>query len=362
MSVDLRRVGGVQLLELGYYLPVSCRVPLVSVVLPVHDAEATLAAALDSIAAQTLLDHEVIVVLNGCRDRSEAVARAHATRDPRVRCLSLPVAGLVPALDAGLRAARAPLVARLDADDRMLPSRLEAQVAALGEHPDWAAVTGGVQHVAATDGTRGDGMGRFVDWLNGLETPADIRAARFIDAPMAHPAVTFRVDAILALGGYRDGWFPEDYDLWLRFFAAGLQCGRVPDVVVEWRDRGDRLTRTDPRYSPDAARALKHRFLLEGPLAGERHCRVWGAGPSGRRHARDLGRAGSLVDDLIDIDPRKVGRRVAGGRPVVGVETVGPPDGRLVLVAPASRGAREQVTAFLEGRGYVVERDYLAVQ
>jgi hypothetical protein len=205
-------------------------------------------------------------------------------------------------------------------------------------------------------------MARFVDWLNGLVTPADIRAARFIDAPVAHPAVTFRRDAVLGLGGYRDGPFPEDYDLWLRCFAAGLACGRVPDLVVEWRDRGGRLTRTDPRYSPDAARALKHRFLLEGPLAGGRRCRVWGAGPYGRRHARDLGRAGALVDDLIDIDPRKVGRRVAGGRPVVGTDAVGPPDGRLILVAPASRGAREQVTAFLEARGHRVERDYLAVQ
>ncbi|MBI5482190.1 MAG: glycosyltransferase [Deltaproteobacteria bacterium] len=336
--------------------------PRVSVVLPVRDAEATLAAALESVAAQSLADHEVVVVLNGCRDGSEAVARAHAARDPRVRCLTLPQAGLVPALDAGLRAARAPLVARLDADDRMCPPRLARQVAALGEHPEWAAVTGGVRHVAAVDGTRGDGMARHVDWLNGLETPDEIRAARFIDAPVAHPAVSFRQDAIRGLGGYRDGPFPEDYDLWLRFFAAGLACGRVTDLVVEWRDRGDRLTRTDPRYAPDAVRALKHRFLLDGPLAGGRHCRVWGAGPYGRRHARDLGRAGALVDDLVDIDPRKVGRRVAGGRPVVGLDAVGPPDGRLVLLAPASRGAREQVAAFLEARGHRVERDYLALQ
>ena len=336
--------------------------PRVSVVLPVRDAEETLAAALGSVGEQTLADHEVVVVLNGCRDRSEAVARDCAARDPRVRCLTLPRAGLVPALRLGLAAARAPLVARLDADDRMLPARLEAQVAALGEHPEWAAVTGGVRHVPAGDGTRGDGMARFVDWLNGLATPDDIRAARFIDAPVAHPAVTFRRDAILGLGGYRAGPFPEDYDLWLRFFAAGLACGRVPDLVVEWRDRGGRLTRTDPRYSEGAARALKHRVLLAGPLAGGRRCRVWGAGPYGRRHARDLGRAGAAVDDLVDIDPRKVGRRAAGGRPVVGLGAVGPPDGRLVLVAPASRGAREQVAAFLEARGHRVERDWLAVQ
>ncbi|HEY3353506.1 MAG TPA: glycosyltransferase [Polyangia bacterium] len=336
--------------------------PLVSVLLPVRDAAATLAAALDSVQAQTLREHEVVVVLDGCADASADIVAARARADARVRPLHQPAHGLVAALNAGLVAARAPLVARHDADDRMRPERLAAQAAALDSHPEWDAVTCGVAYAAPPGAPAGPGMARFVAWLNGLATPAAIRAARFIDAPVAHPAVMYRRHAILEAGGYHDGPFPEDTELWLRLLAARPVIGRVPDVLMEWQDRPDRLTRVDARYARAAAQALMHRFLLAGPLAGGRRCRVWGAGPYGRRHARDLGRAGALIDDLIDIDPRKIGRRVAGGRPVRGVESVGPPDGRLILVAVAAAGARAQVAAWLEERGHRLEEDYLPVQ
>jgi glycosyltransferase involved in cell wall biosynthesis len=336
--------------------------PRVSVLMPVCDAAATLAAALDSVRAQTLREHEVVVVLNGCTDGSREIVAAYGRADERVRPIHVPGRGLVAALNVGLVAARAPLVARLDADDRMLPERLAAQAAALGAHPEWVAVTCGVRYLAAPGAAAGAGMARHVAWLNGLATPAAIRAARFIDAPVAHPAVTLRRQAVLDAGGYHDGPFPEDSELWLRLLAAGPVIGRVPDVLVEWRDRPDRLTRVDPRYRREAAQALAHRFLLAGPLAGGRAARVWGAGPYGRRHARDLGRAGARIDDLIDIDPRKLGRRVAGGLPVRGPDTVGAPDGRLILVAVAAAGARETISAYLEERGHLRERDFLPLQ
>ena len=363
--------------------------PRVSVLVPVHDAAATLGAALESVRGQSLADHEVVLVLNGCTDGTAEVAARCAAADRRVRVLTLPVAGLVAALQRGLSAARAPFVARHDADDRMLPDRLATQEAALRAHPEWIAVTCGVRHVAPPGGPPiwepwegshalprwnpsgkarrvparpGAGMARFAAWLNSLTTPEAIRAARFIDAPVAHPAVMFRAASVRAAGGYHDGPFPEDHELWLRLFERGATVGRVPEVLVEWHDRPDRLTRVDPRYARGAARALVHRFLLRGPLAGGRRCRVWGAGPYGRVHARELRAGGALVDDFIDIDPRAIGRRRPAGLVVRGPETVGAPDGRLIVVAVATPGAREEVTAYLRARGHAEERDFLAVQ
>jgi glycosyltransferase involved in cell wall biosynthesis len=314
-----------------------------------------------SVRAQSLAEWELLVVLNGCTDASGQVAEACARRDPRIRCLMIPEPGLVRALNVGLAVARGGLIARCDADDRMLPERLAAQLAALNLRPDWDAVTGGVRYVAAPDGVSGEGMARYVAWVNSLHTPRDIRMARFIDAPIIHPAVMIRRETLLALGGYRDGPFPEDYDLWLRFFEQGRVCGRVPEDVLEWHDSPGRLTRTDPRYSRENVRALKHRFLLSGPLAHDRRCRIWGAGPYGRKHARELAAQGAHVDDFIDVDPRKIGRLI-GGRPVRGLDSVGPPDARLVLLCVAHPEARTKAVAFLEARGYVSERDYLALQ
>ena len=326
-----------------------------------HDAEETLPGALGSIATQTLTDHEVILVLNGVTDDSTAIARAVAARDPRVRLLELPDPDLVGALNAGLQACRAPLVARFDADDLMMPTRLRDQLAHLTEQPDLTLVTSAVTCTAIGAPHPGPGMLRHVAWLNRLTTHEAMRAGRFIDAPVAHPAVTFRRDAILSAGAYRRGDFPEDHDLWLRLFEAGHRFGHTPGTLTDWRDRPARLTRTAAPYRDEARRTHVHRFLLSGPLAGRR-ARVWGAGPFGKRHARELTAAGAAVDDLIDIDPKKIGRRVAGGLPVVHADSVGAPDGRLVLLAVGSRGARQEIIAYLAARGHQPERDYLALQ
>jgi glycosyltransferase involved in cell wall biosynthesis len=335
--------------------------PRVSVVLPVFNGQDTLGRALASIRDQTLIEHETLVIANGCTDQSVAVAQDFASSDERVRLEQLPRAGLVPALNHGLAIAQGEVIARLDADDAMMPARLEKQWEALQRNPSWSVVACGVRHEAQHEAA-GEGMRRHVEWLNGLRTPAEIRQARFIDAPVAHPSVAFRKQGIVGMGGYLDGDFPEDYDLWLRCLQAGMIIGKVEDVLVTWQDHARRLTRCDSRYRQEAHRALRHRYLLLGPLAGGRHCRVWGAGPFGRRHAKQLREAGANVDDLIDIDPKKIGRAVAGGLRVAGVESVHGPDGRLILLCVGTPGARELIRAELESRGYAVERDFLPLQ
>lgn len=336
--------------------------PAVSVALPVFNAGATLAEALDSIRAQTLADHEVVVALNGCTDASEAIARRYAAEDSRVRVLGAPRPNLVTALNAALAAARAPVVARLDADDLMTPGRLAAQLGALRAHPEWTVVASGVTYATLGGAPPGRGFQRFVAWLNGLTTPQALRHARFVDAPVAHPATAYRRDAVLAAGGYRDGAFAEDHELWLRLFERGAVFGKLAEVGVLWRDRPDRMTRADGRYAEDARRGLVQRYLVSGPLAGGRRARLWGGGRAGRRHAKGLAALGVAIDDIVDIDPAKVGRRVAGGIPIVAPESLGPPDGRLVVVAVAAAGARAEVCSRLEALGYAPERDYLAIQ
>lgn len=337
--------------------------PRVSVLLPVWRAEATLAEALADVRAQTLSDWECVLVLDGEEDRSGDIARRVAREEPRVRVVARPHGGIVAALNAGLERARAPIVARFDADDRMAPRRLEAEVALLASRPEVGVVTCGVafDRADAAPGGGDEGMRRHVAWLNGLDARG-IRAARFIDAPVVHPAVAFRAEVVRAVGGYRQGPFAEDHDLWLRLFAAGVVFERVPEVLVTWRDRADRLTRVDRRYAEAGRRALVHGHLLApgGPLDGRRAL-VWGAGEYGRRHARELIARGADVEALIDIDPKKIGRVIAG-RPVVGMEALERRDRRVVLAAVAARGARELIAQELTARGYVEDVDWWALQ
>lgn len=115
--------------------------PLVTVIVPLYNKAAYVARALDSIAAQTVEDFEVIVVDDGSTDGGGDAAAARS--DPRYRLVRQANAGPGAARNRGLREARAPYVAFLDADDRWLPLFLAENVEILARHPEAAAVSGG---------------------------------------------------------------------------------------------------------------------------------------------------------------------------------------------------------------------------
>src|SRR5262245_4670824 len=114
--------------------------PLVSVVMPVYNAAAYVAQAVESIRAQTLGDFEFIIVNDGSTDRSPRLLEGFAARDSRIKLISRPNTGIVGALNDGVAAARGELIARMDADDVSLPTRLEKQVTFMRSHPQVVAL------------------------------------------------------------------------------------------------------------------------------------------------------------------------------------------------------------------------------
>ena len=89
---------------------------------------------------------------------------------------------------------------------------------------------------------------RYERWLNSLATPQAIERDLFVECPLAHPTFFLRADAVATAGGYRDRGWPEDYDLLLRLWRAGGRLGTVPEVLLHWRERAGRLSRTHPSY------------------------------------------------------------------------------------------------------------------
>ena len=288
-------------------------VPQVSVLLPVYNAADTLVEALQSLTRQTFPHFEVVAVDDGSTDASLHLLAAWAARDPRLRVYRRPHQGVVAALQFGLTQCRAPWVARMDADDVALPQRLAAQVAYARAHPQVAVI--GVQVEAFPPGEVREGLRRYLEWQNALLTDEDIRREIFIESPFTHPSVMFRREAVLNVGGYCDPGWPEDYDLWLRLYLAGARFGKVPQVLLRWRDRPERLTRTAPRCSLENFLRAKAHYLARGPLADRDAVFLWGAGMMGRRLGRHLLREGVPLKAYVDIDPRKIGR-TRQGRPI----------------------------------------------
>jgi glycosyltransferase involved in cell wall biosynthesis len=334
--------------------------PRVSVLLPVRDAEATLRACLDSLAAQTLGDHEVVAVDDGSEDGSAALLLARARVDPRLRVVRTPRRGLVGALSVALAEARAPLVARMDADDLARAPRLARQAERLEQDPEVDVLGCRVALAPSPGAGAGEGMRAYVEWQNALVDHEAMARDRFVESPLVHPSVAARTATLRRLGGWRDFDGPEDYDLWLRGFDAGLRFAKLAETLLEWRDSPCRLTRTDPRYAPGRFLALKLEALGREALAGRRAVVVWGAGPVGKAWSRALRAAGHEVRAFVEVDPRKVGGRLHGV-PVVAVAEAGRLRGPLHLAAVGQKGARERIRAEAARLGLADGVDLIAV-
>ncbi|MDD9933769.1 MAG: glycosyltransferase [Myxococcales bacterium] len=330
--------------------------PRLSVLLPCRDAHETIEEAIDSVLAQRGVALEVITVDDGSSDGSTALLRALAARHRALRVLRTDGVGIASALALAAREARADLLARMDADDVSLPERFARQV----EHLDGAPRLGalGTRVSAFPEGDVQGGLRRYVRWQNGLLDAAAHRAQLFVESPLCHPSVVLRRAAYEAVGGYRSGPFPEDYDLWLRLDAAGYGLAKLDATLLRWRHHATRATLTDPRYARARFTELKAAHLARRVRGLGRPLDLWGAGQTGKRLARELERHGARVQRFIDIDPRKIGRS-ARGAPIVAPDALGAAGERTLVVAVGARGARDLVRGELDERGHVEGRDYL---
>ena len=326
--------------------------------LPVLNAERHLDEAMASLASQTFRDFEILAVDDGSDDGTPERLRSWAEADARVRVLGQPRSGLVAALERARAAARAPYVARMDADDVAHPDRFAEQVALLDAEPDMALCGTHVRYFP--DHVVRDGARRYQGWLNGLRSADDLARDLFVECPLAHPTFMMRRRALDDVGGYRDMGWPEDYDLVLRLWEGGRRLGVVPRALLDWREGPDRHSRTAEAYSQDAFRRCKVHFLLRTHLRDTRPVVIWGAGPTGKAFGRALIEAGRPVSAWVDLDPRKIGQTIHGA-PVHGPETVALPAAVLVLSAVGSRRGRIDVRKCLKDMGLKETENVVAV-
>ena len=332
----------------------------ISILLPFHNARDTLPACLESILAQTHPHWELVAVNDQSTDSSEAWLRTLARRDRRIRVLDNPRKGLVSALNHGLAACRHELVARMDADDIMYPRRLAAQLAHFSRKPELALSATRVR--LFPEALIEKGFREYIRWQNLCCSSADISRQIYVESPFAHPSVMFRKTLVQTLGGYRQGGFPEDYDLWLRLFHSGQPMEKLPEILLDWRESPNRVSRTDPRCSREAFDRLRARYLARDPrfLAHRNQFVIWGAGRKTRKRCRHLLEQGFRPRAWVDIDPKKIGNEI-GGIPVVGSDWLARNGRPFVLIYVANHGAREDIAGELDALGYVQGKDYLAV-
>lgn len=318
--------------------------------MPAYNAQATVTAAVDSVLRNTVTEFELVVIDDGSNDRTAEIVES--INDPRIRLFKREHTGLVDTLNFGVSNCVSRLIARMDADDTSSPTRFKTQLKLINRSS--ADIVGGQVNVVSSTGNPAESRSRYQSWINDNASPKSIRSLRFVESPLVHPTVMARREVFEL--GYRNGDFPEDCDLWLRAFQAGYQAIKVPEIVLNWVDGPERLTRTHPRYSREAFDRCRREHLLRGPLKGVRQVDLWGAGQTGKPWLRWLQSQNITVRHLIDVDPRKFGQTIHG-------VTVIHPDqmpkfNRVKLIAAVgATGARELISAHAEKLGYETGKD-----
>lgn len=204
------------------------RQPAISVVMPVYNCQKYLAESIESILSQTFGDFELIIVDDGSTDQSLPIARRYAKWDERIRIISRPNTGIVGALNDGIEAARADIIARMDGDDISYPRRFEVQMNHMRAHPECVLLGTRVMLVD-------EECQPICEWAKET-THEEIERAHFEHRwPMVHPTCMMRRREVLEIGGYRQKYFTqEDVDIFLRLAERG-RIANVPEILLSYR-------------------------------------------------------------------------------------------------------------------------------
>ncbi|MDB5649554.1 MAG: family 2 glycosyl transferase, partial [Hyphomicrobiales bacterium] len=224
-------------------------------ILPVYNADQYLRPALNSICRQTHENLEIIVIDDGSTDGSGAVLVDMALRDSRIRLFSQANCGLIRTLNSALDVARGELIARMDADDICLPTRIAEQVAAFAEEPE-LGLCGTTHHILFRPG-----------WLlnpafQELDTSDEQTAVRCLfQPPFVHPSAMFRGDLMRGPHAFRyDPAYPhaEDFELFRRI-SRGYRIRNLPRKLIAVRRHHESVM---TRHSM-AVRHTHYRILAE---------------------------------------------------------------------------------------------------
>jgi glycosyltransferase involved in cell wall biosynthesis len=239
---------------------VGGEVPAISVAMSAYNAGPYLGEAIRSILRQSVSDFEFLILDDGSTDNTLSVAESYAAMDARIRVISRENRGLVFSLNQLLDEARAPLIARMDADDTCHPERFSRQMAFLASNPDHGLIGCDCTNIGP------DGASLERPELRRPEHFADLQA-NFETGPLIlHNGVIYRRDLVRQVGGYRAAYaHAEDYDLWLRLSQV-TKLANLPDNLVAYRIYPDQVSnRHLVEQARNAAIAwLAHKLRMRG--------------------------------------------------------------------------------------------------
>lgn len=255
---------------------------MISVIIPVYNAEKYLRQTVASVQAQTFPDWEIVLVNDGSKDNSLAIAEEFGRQDSRIFVLSQPNAGVSTARNFGLSKSRSdfPYALFLDSDDLLTPAALQTLLALLESQPEAPAACGFLQDINA-DGQPITGQDRLEPLTQRRGVEGFRLARRKPEAPLVFGDICFmnhiitagqvlvRKSALKTAGAFSAALsYAADYDLWWRLVMEAGPIAVSPDVVLCYRHHSASMSKSRASRSRDAN--FRWRWLTHPGFSPER--------------------------------------------------------------------------------------------
>ena len=207
---------------------------LVSVILPVYNGEKFLKKSIDSVLNQSYNNFELIIINDGSTDRSDLIINKYLPND-KIKYFSRENEGLVATLNEAIERSNGRFIARMDQDDICYPTRIQKQLDFLVKYN--IDVCGSSYEII-------DEQGKIKNIINSFNEFFEIIISAGL-VPFAHPSVMFKniFRNYKLKYGNKKTTFAEDYDLWIKMIKNDFKFGNVQQVLIQYRDYGDSLSK-----------------------------------------------------------------------------------------------------------------------
>lgn len=229
------------------------KVPEISIIMSVYNAENFLQESISSILSQNFIDFEFIIVNDGSTDKSLQLINQIAKTDNRIVVINQENLGLAMALNNALRISRGKYIARMDADDIALNNRLKIQAEFLQKNSE-IDIVGSFVHAF------GDNKNRI--WKFPV-TKEDCDVAMLFLNPLAHPAVMFRKSIVTSVGYYNTTFeYDQDYEFWARS-SAYHRIANITRALLKYRIHEAQMGSVFSRSTRVKSQIRTQEFLLK---------------------------------------------------------------------------------------------------
>lgn len=210
------------------------KIPAVTVLMPVYNGEKYLVEAIESILGQTFSDFELLIIDDGSTDGSLKVIKSFS--DSRINLVENKInRGVITSLNLGLDLAKGKYIARMDADDISVPTRLSKQVAFMEKHPSVSICGTWLSYFTRIPGIGG----KFQPSCQ----PEEIAANLMFENVLQHPTIIMRKFAMKGLHYPLTYPHAEDYALWVSLMDK-ISYAILPEILLHYRLHKNQIGQT----------------------------------------------------------------------------------------------------------------------